>query len=108
MKDDVSRGIVEQLAIFVSDDPLMFLKDYLGPQNFWSFRSTWAEKGLRLALLALGVPGVVHLLRSEQRSLGVMLGAGLAALFFINYFGSLVPLLKAGSRCASRSPSIYF
>ena len=95
LKDDVSRGIVEQLAIFVSDDPLMFLKDYLGPRNFWSFRSTWAEKGLRLALLALGVPGVVHLLRSEQRSLGVMLGAGLAALFCINYFGSLLPLLKA-------------
>jgi hypothetical protein len=95
LKDDVSLGIVEELAIFASADPLLFLKDYIGPQNFWSFRSTWAEKGLRLALLALGAVGVVQLLGSKQKSLGIMLAAGLAALFSISYFGSLLPLLKA-------------
>ena len=95
LKDDVSLGIVEELSIFVSGDPLMFLKDYIGAQNYWSFRSTWAEKGLRLALLALGVVGVLQLLRNEQRSLGVMLAAGVAALFTISYFGSLLPVLKA-------------
>ena len=94
LKDDVSRGIVEQLSIFVSGDPLMFLKDYIGPQNFWSFRSTWAEKGLRLTVLMLGALGVVHLLRSEQRTLGVMLAAAAGALFAISYFGSLLPMLK--------------
>jgi hypothetical protein len=95
LQDDISRSIVEQLSLFVSTDPLTFLKDYLGPKNFWSFRSTWAEKGLRLALLALGAAGVVSLLRGEQKTLGLMLAVGIAALFSISYFGSLLPPLKA-------------
>ena len=95
LQDDISVSIVEQLSLFVSADPLTFFKDYIGSENFWSFRSTWAEKGLRLAFLALGVVGVIRLLRSEQKSLGVMLAAGLATLFCVSYFGSLLPMTKA-------------
>lgn len=95
LQDDVSRSIVEQLSLFVSADPLTFLKDYFAPKSYWSFRPTWAEKGLRLALIALGLLGALKLLRSEQKSLGVMLAAALVALFFITYFGSLLPLLRA-------------
>jgi hypothetical protein len=94
LHDDMSRSIVEQLSLFVSGDPWTFLKDYFGPQSYWSFRSTWAEKGLRLTVLMLGALGVVHLLRSEQRILGVMLAAAAGVLFFISYFGSLLPMLK--------------
>jgi hypothetical protein len=94
LRDDTSPTIVEQLSIFVSGDPWTFLKDYIGPQSYWSFRSTWAEKGLRLTVLMLGALGVVQLLRSEQRTLGIMLAAALGVLFVISYFGSLLPMLK--------------
>ncbi len=94
LKDDVSRNIVEQVSLFISSDPLTFLKDYVGPKRYWSFRATWLEKGLRLMLLALGIFGTVKLIRSEQRSAGVMLAVALATLFFVSYFGSLLPLTK--------------
>jgi hypothetical protein len=94
LSDDNSRSIVEQLSLFVSADPLTFLKDYLSSKHYWSFRSTWAEKGLRLALLGLGVMGVVQFLRGKQRTLGLMLAAALVTLFLVTYFGSLSPVLK--------------
>ncbi len=94
LNDDVSPSIVEQLSLFVSGDPLTFLKDYVGPKRYWSFRPTWTEKGLRLMLLVLGMFGTVKLLRGEQRSAGMMLSVALATLFLISYFGSLLPLIK--------------
>jgi len=69
--------------LFVSADPLTFLEVDLGSKHYWSFRSTWAEKGLRLMLLMLGAVGIVHLLRGRQKDLGIMLGAAAAALFLI-------------------------
>jgi hypothetical protein len=80
--------------LFVSTDPLTFVKDYLSSKHYWSFRQTWAEKGLRLMLLALGVIGVIQLLRSKQKPLAMVLAAALATLFLVTYFGSLVPFIK--------------
>lgn len=92
--DDASRAITEQLPLFVSADPLAFVKDYLSTANYWSFRQAAWEKGFRLALLICGVWGIRNLLRGEKRELGVMLAAGVATLFAISYFGSLVPFIN--------------
>ena len=92
--DDASRAITEQLSLFVSADPLMFVKDYLSTSNYWSFRQGAWEKGFRLALLVCGVGGIRNLLRGERRDLGIMLATGLTALFAISYFGSFVPFIK--------------
>jgi len=92
--DDASKAITEQLPLFVSADSLIFVKDYLSTANYWSFRQTAWEKGFRLALLICGLWGIRNLLRGEKRELGIMLGAGVTALFAISYFGSLVPFIK--------------
>jgi len=92
--DDVSRAITEQLGLFVSADPLIFLKDYFSPANYWSFRQAIWEKGFRLALLICGVWGIRNLLRGKKRDLGILLAAGVASLFAISYFGSFVPFIK--------------
>ncbi|MBM4297898.1 MAG: hypothetical protein FJ143_09180 [Deltaproteobacteria bacterium] len=93
--DDVSRAIVEQLPLFASTDPLTFLIDYIGTKGYWTFRPTLLEKGLRLALLILGVLGVHRLIRGGQRSLGIMLAGGMAGLFLLCYFGGFIPALRA-------------
>jgi hypothetical protein len=41
--DDISEQIVGQLPLFASSDPLTFLKDYLGPKGYWTFRSSYLE-----------------------------------------------------------------
>ena len=92
--DDTSKAITEQLPLFVSADPLIFVKDYLSTANYWSFRQAMWEKGFRLALLICGVWGIRNLFRAEKRELGIMLAVGVAALFIISYFGSLVPFIK--------------
>jgi hypothetical protein len=92
--DDVSKAITEQLPLFASADPLIFVKDYLSTANYWSFRQAAWEKGFRLALLICGVWGIRNLLRSEKRDLGIMLAFAAAALFAISYFGSFVPFIK--------------
>lgn len=92
--DDVSSAIVEQLSLFVSADPLTFFKDYLGPNKYWSFRSSFWEKGGRLALLLLGLLGLSQLWRGEHKPLGAMLIGTALTLFAVAYFGSLIPLLK--------------
>jgi hypothetical protein len=93
--DDVSQTIVEQLALFVSTDPLTLVKDYLAPKNYWSFRQTFWEKGVRLMLLILGTTGTVKLLRRGDKNLGILLLAGLISLFLITYFNFLIPALQA-------------
>lgn len=93
--DDVSQAIVEQLPLFASSEPFTFLIDYLGAKGYWTFRPTFLEKGLRLVLLILGVLGTRRLIRSDQRSLGIMLASGLTGLFFLSYFGAFIPALKA-------------
>ena len=93
--DDVSASIVEQLPLFVSSDPLTLLRDYLEGKNYWSFRPLFWEKGLRLALLALGSLGVWRLIRGPRTDVGVMLLGALTALFIFSYLGSLVPLLRS-------------
>ena len=93
--DDVSRTIVEQLPLFVSTDPLTLIKDYFAPKNFWSFRQSFWEKGVRLLLLILGTTGTVTLLRYRDKNVAILLGAALISLFLITYFSFLVPPLQA-------------
>src|SRR5262245_15738870 len=93
--NDVSKSLTEQLPLFVSLDPFTFFKDYLTSTNYWSFRQSAVEKGFRLAILILGVPGTYKLIRSDKRRLGVMLACALAVLFFVTYFGALLPFMKA-------------
>jgi hypothetical protein len=93
--DDVSKTIIEQLALFVSTDPLTLVKDYLAPMNFWSFRQSFWEKGVRLMLLILGTTGTVKLLRRGDKNLGILLLVALISLFLITYFGFLIPPLQA-------------
>jgi hypothetical protein len=92
--DDVSAAIVDQLPFFASTNPLTFFLDYLGPQGYWTFRPSFIEKGFRLSLLILGAVGTLRLMRSDSRSLGLMLASGLAFLFLVAYFGALLPVLK--------------
>ena len=73
--DDVSSAIVDQLPLFTSVDPFTFLKDYLGPTGYWTFRPSFSEKGFRLMLLLLGSWGTWKLVRSENRNAGVMLAS---------------------------------
>jgi hypothetical protein len=93
--DDVSQAIVEQLALFVSTDPLTLVKDYLAPKNYWSFRQSFWEKGLRLMLLILGTTGTVKLLRQGDNNPGILLLPALISLFLITYFSFLIPALQA-------------
>ena len=102
--DDVSASIVEQLPLFVSSDPLTLLRDYLEGKNYWSFRPLFWEKGLRLALLALGSLGVWQLMRGPRTDVGVMLLSALTALFIFSYFGSLLPLFRSLAAAALQSP----
>jgi hypothetical protein len=66
------------------------------------------EKGLRLAVLILGVIGVRKLIRSEQRSLGVMLACGLIGLFLLSYFGAFIPALAAWQPLRFKIPCDLF
>ena len=91
--DDVSAAIVEQLSLFVSADPFTFLKDYLTPRGYSSFRTNAWEKGLRLMLLVFGVMAILQLLR-QQKEFGALLAAAVITLFFITYFGSFIPFMK--------------
>src|SRR5262245_59119052 len=93
--DDMSAEIADQLRLFVTSDPLTFVKDYLGPYDYWTFRPSFIEKGYRLALLALGVWGTWQWLHSEKRDLGIMIVSSLAVLFLVTYFGSLTPFMKS-------------
>jgi hypothetical protein len=92
--DDVSSAIVDQLPLFVSGDPLTFLKDYLWPKGYWTFRPALWEKAFRLMLLLLGALGTVKLLRSNAKDTGIVFATALTLLFLLTYFGSLVPFLK--------------
>jgi hypothetical protein len=92
--DDVSKTIVEQLALFVSTDPLTFVKDYLAPKNYWSFRQSFWEKGVRLMLLILGLTGTIKLLRNGHREVGILLATALITLFLITYSGFFMPILN--------------
>jgi len=93
--DDVSIAIVEQLPLFVSTNPFTFLLDYLGPQGYWTFRSPFAEKGFRLALLALGMLGIWRLMQSQHRDLGILLASAALGLFIVTYFGAFLDLVKS-------------
>jgi hypothetical protein len=93
--DDVSLALVAQLPLFASMDPFAFITDYLGPRGYWTFRPGFLEKGLRLVLLILGLLGLRHLIRGEQRALGIMLAWSLVGLFLLTYFGAFIPFVKA-------------
>jgi hypothetical protein len=93
--DYVASAMVDQLPLFTSIDPFTFLKDYLGPTGYWTFRPSLSEKGFRLMLLLLGSWGTWKLVRSENRTVGVMLVSAWIILFLLAYFGSLIPLLKS-------------
>src|ERR1044072_528272 len=92
--DDVSAAIVERLPLFVGTSPFTFFLDYLGPQGFWTFRSSFLEKGLRLTLLILGTAGIWHLIRSPKRPIGMMLATASVVLFGVTYFGALSSTVK--------------
>jgi hypothetical protein len=93
--DDISSAIVDQLPLFTSVDPFTFLKDYLGPASYWTFRPSFAEKGFRLMLLLLGFWGTWRLLRTENRAAGVLLASAGIVLFLLAYFGALIPFVKS-------------
>src|SRR5262245_31238039 len=93
--DDVASAIIDQLPIFTSVDLFTFVKDYLGPTGYWSFRPSSLEKGFRLMLLCLGFWGMWRLLRNENRAAGVMLISACLVLFCLAYFGSLIPFVKS-------------
>jgi hypothetical protein len=93
--DDASAAIVAQLPLFASVDPFTFIKDYLGPSGYWSFRPSFWGKGFRLMLLVLGSWGVGKLLRGENRAVGVVIASAAITLFLIAYFGALIPLVKS-------------
>jgi hypothetical protein len=93
--DDVASAIVDQLPLFTSVDPFTFIKDYLGPTGYWTFRPSLSEKGFRLMLLFLGSWGTWKLVRSENRTAGVTLASAWIVLFLLAYFGSLIPLVKS-------------
>ncbi len=94
LTDDVSSAIVEQLPLFVSANPFTFFLDYLGPRGFWTFRPSFSEKGFRLTLLLLGVLGIRGLIRSRDRTVGIILASALTGLFIVTYFGGLAPFMK--------------
>jgi hypothetical protein len=93
--DDISAQIVRQLPLFVSSDPLTFVKDYLGSAGYWSFRPSFLEKGFRVVLLVLGGLGIWKLIRNDKRDAGIMLATGTLVLFVITYFGALAPLTNS-------------
>jgi hypothetical protein len=94
-RDDVASAIVDQLPLFTSIDPFTFIKDYLGPSGYWTFRPSFLEKGFRLMLLFLGSWGIWRLLRDENRAAGVMFASASLVLFLLAYFGSLMPFVKS-------------
>ena len=53
------------------------------------------EKGLRLMLLILGTAGTWSLIKSRQRSVGVILATTVLVLFAVTYFGALSSIVKA-------------
>lgn len=93
--DGVYSAMVDQLPLFISVDPLTFLKDYLAPDRFWSFRPSPFEKGFRLMLLWLGLWGTWKLVRSENREAGILLAATWFVLVLLVYFGSLIPSVRS-------------
>jgi len=93
--DDVSSAIVDQLPLFTNVDPFIFIKDYLGPSGYWTFRPSFSEKGFRLMLFLLGSRGTWKLLRSANRTPGVMLASAWIVLFLLAYFGSLIPFVRS-------------
>ena len=93
--DDVSAAIVDQLPLFTSVDLFTFVKDYLGPSGYWSFRPAFLEKGFRLMLLFLGSWGIWKLLRDKNRAAGAVLASASLVLFLLAYFGSLIPFVKS-------------
>jgi hypothetical protein len=93
--DDVASAIVNQLPLFTSMDPFTFIKDYLGPAGYWTFRPSFVEKGFRLMLLVLGSWGTWKLMRSDNRAAGIMLASECVVLFLLAYFGSLIPFVKS-------------
>jgi hypothetical protein len=93
--DDVSAAIVEQLPLFASANPFTFFLDYFGPHGFWTFRPSFMEKGLRIALLVLGTVGLWKLIHSDKRQIGIILASACVVLFAVTYFGALVPWMRA-------------
>jgi hypothetical protein len=93
--DDVASAIVNQLPLFTSVDPFTFMKDYLGPTGYWTFRPSFLEKGFRLMLLLLGSWGTWKLLQSENQTAGIMLASTGIILFLLTYFGSLIPFVNS-------------
>ena len=92
--DEISDVIVNQLPLFTSNNPFALLVDYFGPEGYWTFRSSFWEKGFRLLLLVFGSLGTWKLLKNEYRALGVLLAGALITLCIVSYFGSLMPLLR--------------
>jgi hypothetical protein len=95
LTDDISETIVEQLPIFASANPFVFLLDYFSAAGFWTFRPSFIEKGFRIALLLLGALGIYRLTQSKPRDLGFMLTSAAVVLFVITYFGALLPFVKS-------------
>jgi hypothetical protein len=87
--DEFAGRVVAALPIFVSNDALTFLKDYLSDNQYWSFRKTISGKLLRLSLLFMGAAGLAQLIRARRLPLAASLATLVVLLFLLTYFGSL-------------------
>jgi hypothetical protein len=90
LPDQASREAVQTLPVLTVQDPLTFLKDYVGGDRYWTFRATLWEKVLRGALLVLGTAGLVRLYRRQRPPLASALLLAVLSCFFLAYFGSFV------------------
>lgn len=92
--DQALGKVLDAVPYFLSLDPWTFLRDYAGPDRYFTFRTSVFEKGLRLALLFAGAAGLVGLARTPRRLAAAALGAGALSLFALTYFGSFSAALS--------------
>ncbi|MBI3737244.1 hypothetical protein HY256_12130 [Candidatus Sumerlaeota bacterium] len=93
--DNISGRLFSEVPFFTSADPLTFIKDYLPFGAYFTFRTSMAEKGLRLFIVIAGVAGFARNFRKGDRLAALALGAGASALFLLTYGGSFVPVFRA-------------
>jgi hypothetical protein len=106
--DDISPLIVKQIPIFLSSDPFAFIKDYLGLADYWSFRTSFWERGLRWILLLLGLGGSVRLLSGKHKDRGLVFLFTTLSLFVLTYFGSFVQFFEGWQPLRFKIPCDFF
>jgi hypothetical protein len=93
-RDQAFGKVLDAVPYFLSLDPWTFVRDYVGAERYFTFRTSVFEKGLRLALLLAGAAGIAGLARTPRRLAALALGAGAVAMFALTYFGSFSAALS--------------